>query len=89
MTRALESEGATLSYDVRAAADVPAADAGAAGGARPAPLFLIGSPMDAVGFGTLASHFTDRTVITYDPRGAAAACAPTGWSRTCLRNMTK
>jgi hypothetical protein len=25
--------------------------------------------MDASGFGTLASHFPDRTVITYDPRG--------------------
>ncbi|MGL5930783.1 MAG: alpha/beta fold hydrolase [Dermatophilaceae bacterium] len=34
------------------------------------PLFLLGSPMDAIGFGTLAGHFTDRTVITYDPRGA-------------------
>jgi pimeloyl-ACP methyl ester carboxylesterase len=25
--------------------------------------------MGAGGFGTLASHFTDRTVVTYDPRG--------------------
>jgi pimeloyl-ACP methyl ester carboxylesterase len=25
--------------------------------------------MDASGFGTLASHFPDRTVVTYDPRG--------------------
>ncbi len=25
--------------------------------------------MGAAGFGTLASHFTDRTVVTYDPRG--------------------
>jgi pimeloyl-ACP methyl ester carboxylesterase len=33
------------------------------------PLFLIGSPMGAGGFTTLASHFTDRTVVTYDPRG--------------------
>ncbi|MGL5911785.1 MAG: alpha/beta fold hydrolase, partial [Phycicoccus sp.] len=41
----------------------------AAGAAHP-PLFLFGSPMDAVGFGTLAGHFTDRVVITYDPRGA-------------------
>ena len=30
---------------------------------------MIGQPMDASGFATLASHFTDRTVITYDPRG--------------------
>jgi pimeloyl-ACP methyl ester carboxylesterase len=30
---------------------------------------MIGQPMDASGFGTLASHFPDRTVVTYDPRG--------------------
>ncbi len=33
------------------------------------PLVMIGQPMDASGFGTLASHFPDRTVVTYDPRG--------------------
>jgi len=33
------------------------------------PILLIGSPMGAGGFGTLAGHFTDRTVVTYDPRG--------------------
>jgi pimeloyl-ACP methyl ester carboxylesterase len=27
--------------------------------------------MDAVGFTTLRSHFADRVVVTYDPRGAA------------------
>jgi pimeloyl-ACP methyl ester carboxylesterase len=30
---------------------------------------LIGSPMGAAGFGTLSQHFSDRTVVTYDPRG--------------------
>jgi pimeloyl-ACP methyl ester carboxylesterase len=30
---------------------------------------MIGQPMDASGFRTLASYFPDRTVITYDPRG--------------------
>jgi pimeloyl-ACP methyl ester carboxylesterase len=30
---------------------------------------MIGQPMTASGFGTLASHFPDRTVVTYDPRG--------------------
>ena len=40
-----------------------------AGPDRPV-LMIIGSPMDASGFGTLASHFTDRPVVTYDPRGA-------------------
>jgi pimeloyl-ACP methyl ester carboxylesterase len=37
-------------------------------GGRP-PLVMIGQPMQADGFVTLASHFPDRTVITYDPRG--------------------
>ncbi|MGL4176206.1 MAG: alpha/beta fold hydrolase [Dermatophilaceae bacterium] len=61
-------EGAdSITYDVHGD---PAAEA-----AHP-PLFLLGSPMDASGFGTLAGHFTDRTVITYDPRGAGRN--PTG-----------
>jgi pimeloyl-ACP methyl ester carboxylesterase len=56
-TSTLEAPGATITYDVRKADS-------------PAPvLFLIGSPMGASGFGTLASHFPDRTVATYDPRG--------------------
>ena len=33
------------------------------------PLMLIGTPMAASGFTTLAGYFTDRTVVTYDPRG--------------------
>jgi pimeloyl-ACP methyl ester carboxylesterase len=33
------------------------------------PLLMIGQPMAAEGFSTLASHFPDRTVVTYDPRG--------------------
>lgn len=31
-------------------------------------LMLIGSPMDAGGFADLRAYFTDRTVVTYDPR---------------------
>jgi pimeloyl-ACP methyl ester carboxylesterase len=58
MTRTLEVPGATLTYDVRRGSD----DA--------TPLFMIGGPMGAAGFTTLASHFADRTVITYDPRGS-------------------
>lgn len=58
-TRVLETVGATLHYDVRPGT-----------GADPRPLLLIGSPMDATGFATLASYFADRTVVTYDPRGA-------------------
>jgi pimeloyl-ACP methyl ester carboxylesterase len=59
-TRTLDTPEASLAYDVRGL--LPTADG------RP-PLFLIGAPMDASGFGTLARHFTDRTVVTYDPRG--------------------
>ena len=59
-TRTLDTPEASLAYDVRG--PLPTADG------RP-PLFLIGAPMDASGFGTLAGHFADRTVITYDPRG--------------------
>ena len=56
-TQTLDVPGATLTYDIRQ-------------GDSSAPvLFLIGSPMGASGFGTLASHFPDRTVVTYDPRG--------------------
>jgi pimeloyl-ACP methyl ester carboxylesterase len=49
-----------LVYDVRG--PLPTADG------RPV-LVLIGQPMDASGFATLAGYLTDRTVITYDPRG--------------------
>ena len=58
-TLTLDVPGAVLTYDVRAA--VPPTG-------EP-PLVLIGLPMGAEGFTTLASHFTDRTVVTYDPRG--------------------
>jgi pimeloyl-ACP methyl ester carboxylesterase len=59
-THTLETAEAVLAYDIRG--PLPTADG------RP-PLFLVGAPMDASGFGTLAGHFPDRTVITYDPRG--------------------
>ena len=62
-TRTVGSGTETVTYDVRG-------DLGAATSERPA-LFMFGSPMDAGAFGTLASHFTDRPVVTYDPRGAA------------------
>src|SRR5437763_15545677 len=58
-TYTLDAPGAVLHYDVR--------DNGAS--TEPA-LLLIGSPMGAAGFATLAGHFTDRTIVTYDPRGA-------------------
>jgi pimeloyl-ACP methyl ester carboxylesterase len=58
-THTLEVPGAILTYDVRTAAS----------GTEP-PLLIFGSPMTADAFGTLAGHFSDRTVVTYDPRGA-------------------
>ena len=36
---------------------------------------MIGSPMGAAGFATLAPHFPDRTVVTYDPRGVERSSA--------------
>src|SRR5919106_2581447 len=58
-TYALDVPGATLTYDVRPndASTDPI-------------LLLIASPMGAAGIGTLSKHFTDRTVVTYDPRGS-------------------
>ena len=57
VTQTLDVPGATLTYDVRG--DL----------ANRPVLLMIGSPMGASGFPTLASHFEDRTVVTYDPRG--------------------
>lgn len=59
-THTLEVPGAVLTYDVRRPE----------GPSEHRPLFILGSPMAASGFEQLVGHFTDRTVITYDPRGA-------------------
>jgi pimeloyl-ACP methyl ester carboxylesterase len=59
-THTLETAEVDLVYDIRG--PLPPA------GGRP-PLLMIGQPMQADGFATLASHFPDRTVVTYDPRG--------------------
>ena len=59
-THTLETAEVDLAYDV--CGPLPTADG------RP-PLFMIGQPMAASGFATLASLFPDRTVVTYDPRG--------------------
>jgi pimeloyl-ACP methyl ester carboxylesterase len=56
-THILEVPGVELRYDIRKS-DSP-----------DPPLLMIGTPMDARGFATLAGHFPDRTVVTYDPRG--------------------
>lgn len=57
-THTLDVPGAVLQYDVREAE------------ASTEPILLvIGSPMGAEGFVSLAERFGDRTVVTYDPRG--------------------
>jgi pimeloyl-ACP methyl ester carboxylesterase len=58
-THTLDLPGATLTYDVREAESESTEPV----------LLMIGSPMDASGFTTLAAYFLDRTVVTYDPRG--------------------
>jgi pimeloyl-ACP methyl ester carboxylesterase len=59
-THVLETAEVDIAYDVHG--PLPPADGRS-------PLLMIGQPMEAGGFGTLASHFPDRTVVTYDPRG--------------------
>jgi pimeloyl-ACP methyl ester carboxylesterase len=68
-THTLDTAEAAIVYDVEG--PLPTADG------RP-PLFMIGQPMDAGGFRTLASYFPDRTVITYDPRGLGRSARKDG-----------
>ena len=56
-THTLDVPGAVLTYDVRPNES----------STKPV-LLMIGSPMGAGGFPTLAGFFTDRTVVTCDPR---------------------
>jgi len=58
-TYTLDVPGAVLHYDVRSNES-----------STEPVLLLIASPMGSDGFVTLAGHFTDRTVVTYDPRAA-------------------
>jgi pimeloyl-ACP methyl ester carboxylesterase len=58
-THTLDVPGAVLHYDVRSNDE------------STEPILLVfGSPMPAFAFGTLAGHFPDRTVVTYDPRAS-------------------
>jgi pimeloyl-ACP methyl ester carboxylesterase len=57
-TRTIDVPGADLTWDIRPNDT-----------STETPLLMIGSPMGAGGFATLAGHFADRTVLTYDPRG--------------------
>ena len=58
-THTLGVPGAVLTYDIRKNDS-----------SKEPPLLMIGSPMGVAGFVTLAGHFPDRTIVTYDPRGA-------------------
>jgi pimeloyl-ACP methyl ester carboxylesterase len=71
-SQTVDVPGGTLSFDIR--------DPEAATGA---PLLLmIAAPMDAGGFTSLAGHFGDRMVVTYDPRGVGRSVRTDGatWS---------
>lgn len=59
--------GATLTYDLQRNEE-----------SGDPPLMLLGSPMGASGFRTLASFFPDRTIVTYDPRGAERSARTDG-----------
>jgi pimeloyl-ACP methyl ester carboxylesterase len=70
-THTLAVPGADLVYDVRG--PLPPS------GGLPA-LLMIGQPMTADGFDSLAAHFPDRTVVTYDPRGLGRSVRSDGRS---------
>ena len=55
-TYTLDVPGATLSYDVRASET-----------STEPVLLIIGSPMGADGFVTLAGQFPDRTLVAHEP----------------------
>jgi len=76
-THTLEVPGALLTYDVRAAKAT-----------TDPPLLMIGSPMGASGFATLASHFADRTVVTYDPRGSERSTRTDGATQNSVEEHT-
>src|SRR4051812_882364 len=65
-TETFQAPGATITYDVR----------GKVG--DDVPLLLIGCPMGAEGFGTLADLLPERTVVTYDPRGVGRSVRSDG-----------
>ena len=66
-THTLATPDVDLVYDVRGAADLPV-------------LLMVGQPMTAEGFGSLATHFPDRRVVTYDPRGLGRSVRKDGRS---------
>ena len=70
-TSTLAAPGVVLHYDVRSGDSTT----------HPA-LLIVGSPMGAAGFVTLAGHFADRTVVTYDPRGSGRSPRTDGAQQT-------
>jgi pimeloyl-ACP methyl ester carboxylesterase len=70
-TRHLRTDGATIAWDVRRPDTIT----------DHAPLVMIGQPMTAEGFGTLASYFPDRFVVTYDQRGLGRSTRTDGHQR--------
>jgi len=75
-THTLEVPGAVLTYDVRSNDS----------STHPV-LLMIGSPMGAAGFGSLAGHFTDRTVVTYDPRMSDRSRRTDGATQTTVEEQ--
>jgi pimeloyl-ACP methyl ester carboxylesterase len=73
VSRTLEVPGAVLTYDVRRNDS-----------STDPILLLIASPMGAAGFGTLSQHFTDRTVVTYDPRGSERSVRTDGETQNTI-----
>ena len=72
-TYRLNAPGAVLHYDIRSNDD-----------STEPVLLLIGSPMGAEGFAAQTGHFTDRTVVTYDPRGAGRSKRTDGATETTV-----
>jgi pimeloyl-ACP methyl ester carboxylesterase len=79
-THVLATPEVDLAYDVRG--PMPTADG------RP-PLVMIGQPMEASGFTTLASYFPDRTVVSYDPRGMGRSTRKDGRTDTTPEDQAR
>jgi len=75
-THTLEVPGAVLTYDVRRNDS-----------SKHPVLLMIGSPMGAAGFGALSEHFTDRTVVTYDPRMSDRSKRTDGATQTTVEEQ--
>jgi pimeloyl-ACP methyl ester carboxylesterase len=75
-THTLEVPGAVLTYDVRRNES-----------STDPVLMMIGSPMGAGGFVSQAAHFTDRTVVTYDPRMTERSRRTDGATQTTVEEQ--